>query len=44
MSGIENISYTNQEKAGSGGDITAIKEGLNELEKVTETGCGIKEM
>lgn len=44
VNGTENNSDTKQEKPGSGGAITAVREGFNELEEVTEIGCVLKEM
>lgn len=44
MNGTENNSETKQGKPGSGGAITADRGGFNELEKVAEIGCVLKEM
>lgn len=44
VNGTENNSDTKQEKPGPGGAITAVREGFNELEEVTEVGCVLKEM
>lgn len=44
MNGTENNSETKQGKPGSGGAITAVRGGFNELEEVTEIGCVLKEI